>query len=88
MSFVDQTTDKQEGKGGSLHPTTNEEIYYAMAAYQIPFTCEKWHLNRLLTLIRVADEKNKPKKNMSRNDLAKRTRSLNAARRAKMHSRG
>lgn len=82
------TFTKQEGKGGTSRPTTNEEIYYAMAAYQIPFTCEKWHLNRLLTLIRVADEKNKPKKNMSRGDLARRTRSLNAARRAKMHSRG
>ncbi len=59
---------KQEGRGGTIKPTTNEEIYYAMAAYQIPFSCEKWHLNRLLTLIRVADERNKPKKNMPRGD--------------------
>lgn len=82
------TFTKQEGKGGSIKATTNEEIYYAMAAYQIPFSCEKWHLNRLLTLIRVADERNKPKKNISRGDLARRTRSLNAARRAKLRSKG
>ena len=82
------TFAKQEGKGGAVRATTSEEIYYAMAAYQIPFTCEKWHLNRLLTLIRVADEKNTPQKNIGRGDLARRTRSLNAARRASMHSRG
>ena len=80
---------KQEGKGGVIKPTTNEEIYYVMAAYQIPFSCEKWHLNRLLTLIRVADEKNNPKKKkMPKGDLAKRNRNLNAARRARLHSRG
>lgn len=82
------TISKQEGKGGMVKPTTSEEIYYAMAAYQIPFTCEKWHLNRLLMLIRVADERNKQPKKIGRGDLARRTRSLNAARRAKHHSRG
>ena len=82
------TIAKQEGKGGMAKPTTSEELYYAMAAYQIPFSCEKWHLNRLLMLLRVANEHNKEPKKMGRADLARRTRSLNAARRARMHSRG
>ena len=45
---------------------TSEEIYFYMTAYNIPFECQKWHINRLLTLIRIADEKNKPPKKMSK----------------------
>lgn len=80
--------NKQEGKGGVPRTITNEEIYYAMTAYQIPFSCEKWHFNRLMTLIRICDEKNQPKKKMKRGDLVRRNRSLNAARRKQMHTKG
>lgn len=67
---------------------TNELIYYWMVALQIPFECEKWHINRLLTLIRVCNVKNEPPKKMSQKDLLSRNRSLNAARKAKLGSRG
>lgn len=80
---------KVEGKGrGYSKVITSEEIYYYMTAYNIPFKCETWHFNRLMTLIRVCDEKSKPKKKMSKNDYARKARSVNAARRAQYRSRG
>lgn len=72
---------------------TNELIYYWMSAYQIPFSCEKWHINRLLTLIRVCNEEteaanNPDGKKVSKSELYARNRALNAQRRAKLHSKG
>lgn len=70
-------------------PITNEEIYYYMDEYRIPHSCAKWHLNRLLTLIRVHSAKNKPQKKQKVSADARAERSkVNAARRAKLHSRG
>lgn len=67
---------------------TSELIYYWMLSYNIPFTCEKWHLNRLMTLIRICGIKNSPQKKMSANEIRSRNRSLNEARRKAMHSKG
>lgn len=67
---------------------TSEIIYYDMIALNIPFSCEKWHLNRLLTLIRVCNLKNQPDKKMGKKDVYKQNRALNAARRSKIRSRG
>lgn len=80
-------SDKQTPKS-KQKAITAELIYYWMISLQIPFECEKWHLNRLLTLIRVCNIENTPKKKMRKGDIYKQNRALNEARRQSMGSRG
>lgn len=67
---------------------TAELIYCRMFALGIDMRCEAWHLNRLLTLIRVCNEENAPKKKMSRKEQYRQRRELNERRRKAMHSAG
>lgn len=66
---------------------TSELIYGWMIQYGVPMECQKWHVNRLIMLIRVCQELQGTEK-MSKKDLYKQNRALNAARKAKYHTRG
>lgn len=85
-SFYQNPDDSHSKVGGDT--VTSELIYYWMITFNIPVEFERWHLNRLLTLIRVCILKNQPSKKMSKSQIAKRNASLNAQRKARLGTRG
>lgn len=82
------TTFSNTDKSGKKEIITSELIYYWMITYNIPFECSSWHLNRLLTLIKVCNIKNSPPTKMSEREIHSRNRNINAERRKQLHSKG
>lgn len=79
-SMTATTFPKRSESKNNGEQTTSELIYYWMIANNIPVEFEKWHIKRLLTLIRVCSVKNSPSKKMSRNEILRQNTELNAAR--------
>ena len=82
------TLSSKNKKKGSREIITSELIYCWMIQLNIPSEFQKWHLNRLLTLIQVCNVKNEPAKKMSDKEIFNRNRALNAARKKKLNTRG
>ena len=91
--FTDYRTAQQKNMNRNNEIMSSERIYYSMIAYNIPFSCEKWHLSRLMTLIRVCQyeterQNPKSKNKMSMKDIYARNRALNEQRRKAWHTKG
>ena len=82
------TTFHNENKTTNREIITAEIIYYWMISMNIPFECQKWHLNRLLTLINVCGVKNQSPKKRSKKELMSRNAALNASRRESLGTKG
>lgn len=78
-----------EGKGKiNGEQITSELIYYWMTVFHIPSEYQKWHLNRLITLIKICDLKSSPAKKMGRNETIRNYAAINAERRKRLKTKG
>lgn len=82
------TTIQEEQGEKSREIITSEIIYYYMIACNIPMECQRWHLNRLMTLIKVCNIKNQPPKKRSMREVMQSNTALNAARKKKLNTKG
>lgn len=83
-------SDGGEPQRKSSETITAEIIYYWMVSLSIPPEYEHWHLNRLITLVKVINQKNAPEKKSTKSpqSLAAQRRAMNADRKKKYNTTG
>ena len=82
------TTFSNNNRSTNKEQITSELIYYWMISFNIPWECQKWHINKLLTLIRVCGIKNEPPKKLGQDEIIRRNAELNKARKKQLNSNG
>jgi len=82
------TFSDSKNRGRQTEIITAELIYFWMITHNIPFECQFWHLDKLLTLIRVCVAKTSKPKKLTKAEMAEQTRQLNAQRRANLNTSG
>ena len=75
-------TERDNDSSVNREQITSELIYYWMIIYNIPQDYQKWHLSRLMTLIRICNIKNSPNKKMSEQETLDYYRRIKDQRRA------
>ena len=76
-------TDYENVHNNNSEQVTSELIYYWMTINRIPFETQKWHLSRLMALIKICNIKNSPPKKMSERETLERYKQINEKRRKK-----
>ena len=87
MNYPNTATSFRKGKSSKSMSITAEVIYAQMVEGRVPFECQQWHINNLLTLLGVLNERANPKK-MSRSEVYQENERLNEERRKKYKTRG
>lgn len=83
------TTFLERGRSSdSSTIVTAELLYFYMVHFGIDFEAQYWHLNKLVTLIRVCSEMNKQPEKRSMTDIISERNALNEARKAKYGTNG
>lgn len=67
---------------------TAELIYYWMITANVPFECQEWHLNKLITVLEVCAVKNAPQKKRSKDEMMRERAALNEARKKQWNTTG
>ena len=82
------TFREEENAPKNRSVTTAEILYYEMSELNIPYSCDTWHLNQLMTLIRVCAIKRAPKKKGRNKNAAQSRKNLNKQRQKKYGTSG
>lgn len=75
-------------KSKNTEVITSELIYYWMISFNIPFECQKWHINKLLALIKVCELKSPYRKKKTKREILEQNVMLNEMRRKQLNSNG